>query len=89
MAIEPDLRIIFSSRQRRGVGGVWCGNGGGGGVVGTCWLFNGHGLTEITEAMTAYIGPPTAGQLWKLWQLTWALTAVTAFTARGHGAVLI
>ena len=56
----------------RGRGG---GGGGGGGVVGTCWLFNVHRLTEVTWAMTAYIGSPTARQLWLLWQLASAVTA--------------
>ena len=38
------------------VGGVWGEGGGGGGVVGICWLFNCHRSTEVTRAMTAYIG---------------------------------
>ena len=48
---------------RWGRGRVRVGGGGRGGVrgVGTCWLFKGHGSTEVTWAMTAYIGPPTAG----------------------------
>ena len=70
---------------------------GGGRVVGTCWLFNGHGSTEVTGALTAYLCPGTARQLW---QLTWAviayighataaraLTAVTAFKSQGPNAL--
>ena len=45
-------------RGRVGVGGEE-----GGGLVGTCWLFNIHGSTKVSWAMTAYIGPPTAGKL--------------------------
>ena len=56
-----------------GRGRVW--GGGGGGVVGTCWLLNSHWSTEVTRAMTAYIGPAIARQLWQLWQLAWAVTA--------------
>ena len=52
-----------------GEGRVWEG------VVQTFWLFNGHGSTEVSGAMIAYIGPATAGQLWKLWQLTWSMIA--------------
>lgn len=58
----------MSKKNKRG------GGGGGRGVVGTCWLFKGHESTRITWAMIAYIDPPTAGQLWQLWQLTWAVT---------------
>ena len=53
--------------------------GGEGGVVGTCWLFKGHGSTEVTWAMTAYIGTPKAWQLWHLWQLTLAVRAYTDY----------
>ena len=68
------IRFYFGAEQGGGGRGrVW--GGGGGGVVGTCWLFNSHGSTEVTRAMTVYIGPETAGQLRKLWQLTWAVTA--------------
>ena len=53
----------------RGGGGRWgrVWGGGEGGVVGTCWLFKGHGSIEVSWAITAYIGPPTAGQLLHLW----------------------
>ena len=46
----------------------------GGWLLGTSLLINVYGFTEVTWAMTACIGPPTAGQLWQLWQLTWAVT---------------
>ena len=48
----------------RGRGVVGGEGGGGGGEVGTCWPFKGHGSIEVTLAMTADIGPQTAGQLW-------------------------
>ena len=91
------IRLYFGAGRGGGRVRVGRGGGRGGWVVGTCWLFNGHGSTELTWAMTAYIGPPTAGQLWQLWQLTWAqtayigrdLTAVTAFRVRGLEAILI
>ena len=57
-----------------GWGRVWGGEGGWGGV-GTFLLCNGLGSTEVTREMRTYIGPPTAGQLWKLRQLAWAVTA--------------
>ena len=57
---------------RRGGERERVGGGKGGGVVGTCWLFNSHRSTEVTGAMTAYVGPAINGQLW---QLTWAVTA--------------
>ena len=75
MAIESSYKIYFGAGRGGGRGRVGGGGGRGGGGVGTCWLFNGHGSTEVTWAMTSYIGPPTAGQLWQLWQLTWAGTA--------------
>ena len=68
---------IEGGRGRVRVGG---GEGGGEGVVGTCWLLNGHGSTEVTWAITAYIGPSTARQLWQLWQLTWYVTAYIGYT---------
>ncbi len=59
------MQLYFGAR--RGGGGGRVGGGGGGGGVGTCWLFKGHGSTDVTWAMTAYIGPPTAGQFSQLW----------------------
>ena len=65
--LNKAIRLYFWA-GRGGGGGrgrVWWGEGGGGeGVVVTCWLFSGHGSTEVTGAMTAYIGLPTAVQLW-------------------------
>ena len=64
--MNNSIRLYFWA-GRGGGGGrgrVWGGEGGGEGVVVTCWLFNGHGSTEVTGAMTAYIGLPTAVQLW-------------------------
>ena len=72
------IRLYFGAGRGGGWGrgrGRVGGGGGGGGVVGTCWLFKGHGSTDVTWAMTAYKGPPTARQFWQLWQLTWAVTA--------------
>ena len=65
--LNEAIRLYFWA-GRGGGGGrgrVWWGEGGGGeGVVVTCWLFSGHGSTEVTGAMRAYIGLPTAVQLW-------------------------
>ena len=70
------IRLYFGA-GRGGGGGrkSVLGGGGGGGVKGTYWLFNGHGSNEVTRDITAYISLATAGQLWHLWQLTWAVIA--------------
>ena len=47
----------------RGGGRGWRGESGGG-VVRTCWLFNGHRTTEITGPMTVFIGSPRARKLY-------------------------
>ena len=39
------LRLYFGGGRSR----VWGGRGGGEGVVGTFWLFNGHGSTDELE----------------------------------------
>ena len=60
------IRFYFGARR---------GGGGGGGGVGECRLCSGEGSIEVTTAMTAYIFPASARQLWNLWQQIWAATA--------------
>jgi len=56
--LNQAIRLYFGAGRGGGGGrvGVRGGGGWGGGVVGTCWLLNGHGSTEGTKAMRAYIG---------------------------------
>ena len=73
--LNQTIRFYFGAGRGRERGSIGGWGGGEEGVVGICWLFNIHGLFYITWVMTAYTSPTTAGKLWQLWELTWALTA--------------